>query len=193
MGSSPFDDEGVRTRKRSVVTAGVLEGYFLSSYTARKLGMTTTGNAGGSHNLTFSSTQTQAGDDFEAMLRKMGTGFLVTELIGQGVNYVSGDYSRGAFGYWVENGKIQHAVQEVTIAGNLNDMFRQIVAVGADVISRGTKTTGSIRSSRWPSPASDPVGRGAAPANAARPPAPSRLCNPAFAIPYLLGNSSSNP
>lgn len=144
MGSSPFDDEGVRTRKRSVVTAGVLEGYFLSSYTARKLGMTTTGNAGGSHNLTFSSTQTQAGDDFEAMLRKMGTGFLVTELIGQGVNYVSGDYSRGAFGYWVENGKIQHAVQEVTIAGNLNDMFRQIVAVGADVISRGTKTTGSI-------------------------------------------------
>ena len=139
MGSSPFDDEGVRTRKRSVVTAGVLEGYFLSSYTARKLGMTTTGNAGGSHNLTFSSTQTQAGDDFEAMLRKMGTGFLVTELIGQGVNYVSGDYSRGAFGYWVENGKIQHAVQEVTIAGNLNDMFRQIVAVGADVISRGTR------------------------------------------------------
>lgn len=144
MGSSPFDDEGVRTRKRSVVSAGVLEGYFLSSYTARKLGMQTTGNAGGSHNLVFSSTLTRRGDDFEAMLKKMGTGFLVTELIGQGVNYVTGDYSRGAFGYWVENGQIQHAVQEITIAGNLSDMFRQIVAVGADTISRGTKTTGSI-------------------------------------------------
>lgn len=144
MGSSPFDDEGVRTRKRSVVSAGVLEGYFLSSYTARKLGMRTTGNAGGSHNLIFSSTLTRPGDDFKAMLKRMGTGFLVTELIGQGVNYVTGDYSRGAFGYWVENGQIQHAVQEVTIAGNLADMFRQIVAVGADTISRGTKTAGSI-------------------------------------------------
>jgi len=144
MGSSPFDDEGVRTRARSVVSAGVLEGYFLSSYTARKLGMATTGNAGGSHNLTLSSRLTRPGDDFEAMLRKLGTGLLVTELIGQGVNYVSGDYSRGAFGYWVENGKIQHAVQEITIAGNLVDMFRHIVAVGADAISRGTKTTGSI-------------------------------------------------
>ena len=144
MGSSPFDDEGVRTRKRSVVTAGVLEGYFLSSYTARKLGMTTTGNAGGSHNLTFSSTQTQAGDDFEAMLRKMGTGFLVTELIGQGRELRLRRLFARRVRLWVENGKIQHAVQEVTIAGNLNDMFRQIVAVGADVISRGTKTTGSI-------------------------------------------------
>lgn len=144
MGSSAFDDEGVRTQARSVVTAGVLEGYFLSSYTARKLGMSTTGNAGGSHNLTLSSRQTAADDDFEAMLRKLGTGLLVTELIGQGVNYVTGDYSRGAFGYWVENGQIQHAVQEITIAGNLADMFRQIVAVGADTIARGTKRTGSI-------------------------------------------------
>ncbi|OZI27473.1 metalloprotease PmbA [Bordetella genomosp. 7] len=144
MGSSPFDDEGVRTRARSVVSGGVLEGYFLSSYTARKLGMVTTGNAGGSHNLTLTSRLTRPDDDFEAMLRKLGTGFLVTELIGQGVNYVTGDYSRGAFGYWVENGKIQHAVQEVTIAGNLADMFRQIVAVGADTIARGTKRTGSI-------------------------------------------------
>ncbi|MNT59890.1 peptidase PmbA [compost metagenome] len=92
----------------------------------------------------FSSTLTKRGDNFEAMLKKLGTGFLVTELIGQGVNYVTGDYSRGAFGYWVENGKIQHAVQEITIAGNLADMFQQIVAVGADTISRGTKTTGSI-------------------------------------------------
>ncbi|ARP91897.1 metalloprotease PmbA [Bordetella genomosp. 9] len=144
MGSSPFDDEGVVTRPRDVVKGGVLQGYFLSTYTARKLGMPTTGNAGGSHNLTLRSRLTEPTDDLEAMLRKMGTGFMVTELIGQGVNYVTGDYSRGAFGYWVENGQIQHAVQEVTIAGNLRDMFRQIVAVGADTISRGTKTTGSI-------------------------------------------------
>lgn len=144
MGSSPFDDEGVRTQARKVVTGGVLEGYFLSTYTARKLGMPTTGNAGGSHNLSLTSRLTRPDDDFEAMLRKLGTGLLVTELIGQGVNYVTGDYSRGAFGYWVENGQIQHAVQEITIAGNLSEMFRGIVAVGADTISRGTKTTGSI-------------------------------------------------
>ncbi|PLC54806.1 metalloprotease PmbA [Pollutimonas nitritireducens] len=144
MGSSPFDSEGVRTQPRDVVTAGVLNGYFLSTYTARKLGMSTTGNAGGSHNLRLESRLTQPTDDFRAMLGKLGTGFLVTELIGQGVNYVSGDYSRGAFGYWVENGEIRHAVQEITIAGNLADMFRQIVAVGADTITRGSKTTGSI-------------------------------------------------
>ncbi|WP_268647308.1 metallopeptidase TldD-related protein, partial [Escherichia coli] len=144
MGSSPFDDEGVRTRKRSVVSAGVLEGYFLSSYTARKLGMQTTGNAGGSHNLVFSSTLTRRGDDFEAMLKKMGTGFLVTELIGQGVNYVTGDYSRGAFGYWVENGQIQHAVQEITIAGNLKDMLRNIVSVGSDIETRSNIQCGSV-------------------------------------------------
>jgi PmbA protein len=144
MGSSPFDDEGVRTQARQVVTGGRLDGYFLSSYTARKLGMVTTGNAGGSHNLSLTSRLTRPGDDFEAMLRKLGTGLLVTELIGQGVNYVTGDYSRGAFGYWVENGRIQHAVQEITIAGNLADMFKHIVAVGADTITRGTKTTGSI-------------------------------------------------
>ncbi|SAI47929.1 protease [Bordetella ansorpii] len=144
MGSSPFDDEGVRTQARSVVSGGLLEGYFLSSYTARKLGMATTGNAGGSHNLSLTSRLTRPEDDFEEMLRKLGTGLLVTELIGQGVNYVTGDYSRGAFGYWVENGKIQHAVQEITIAGNLADMFRAIAAVGADTIARGTKRTGSI-------------------------------------------------
>ena len=144
MGSSPFDEEGVRTHARDVVSAGVLQGYFLSSYTARKLGMVTTGNAGGSHNLVLKSSQTRRKDDFEAMLRKMGTGLLVTELIGQGVNYVTGDYSRGAFGYWVQNGEIQHAVEEITIAGNLKDMFAQIVAVGADTITRGSKTTGSI-------------------------------------------------
>lgn len=144
LGSSSFDDEGVRTHARNVVASGILQGYFLSSYTARKLGMQTTGNAGGSHNLRLISRLTQPDDDFEAMLRKMGTGFVVTELIGQGVNYVTGDYSRGAFGYWVKNGQIQHAVQEVTIAGNLADMLRQIVAVGADTITRGAKTTGSI-------------------------------------------------
>jgi PmbA protein len=144
LGSAPFDNEGVRTQARDLVTDGVLNGYFLSTYTARKLGMQSTGNAGGSHNLVLSSRLTRSGDSFEAMLKKMGTGFLVTELIGQGVNYVTGDYSRGAFGYWVVNGKIQHAVQEVTIAGNLADMFRQIVAVGADTITRGSKTTGSI-------------------------------------------------
>jgi PmbA protein len=144
MGSSPFDEEGVRTQARDVISGGVLQGYFLSSYTARKLGMVTTGNAGGSHNLVMRSSQTRKKDDFEAMLRKMGTGLLVTELIGQGVNYVTGDYSRGAFGYWVQNGEIQHAVEEITIAGNLKDMFAQIVAVGADTITRGSKTTGSI-------------------------------------------------
>ncbi|EWM47264.1 modulator of DNA gyrase family protein [Bordetella holmesii 35009] len=144
MGSSAFDDEGVRTQARRVVAGGTLEGYFLSSYTARKLGMSTTGNAGGSHNLSLTSRLTRPTDDFRAMLKKLGTGLLVTELIGQGVNYLTGDYSRGAFGYWVENGQIQHAVEEITIAANLADMFRQIVAVGADTLSRGTKTTGSI-------------------------------------------------
>lgn len=144
MGSAPFDEEGVRTSARDVITSGVLQGYFLSTYTARKLGMTSTGNAGGSHNLRMFSSKTKRGDDLPAMLRKMGTGLLVTELIGQGVNYVTGDYSRGAFGYWVENGEIKHAVEEITIAGNLKDMFRQIVAIGADTINRGSKTTGSI-------------------------------------------------
>jgi len=127
-----------------VVTGGVLQGYFLSTYSARKLGMQTTGNAGGSHNLTLSSHRTQPRDDFAAMLKKMGTGLLVTELIGQGVNTLTGDYSRGAFGYWVRNGQIEHAVEEITIAGNLRDMWRQIVAVGADAISRGSKTSGSV-------------------------------------------------
>ncbi|MBC3868834.1 metalloprotease PmbA [Undibacterium oligocarboniphilum] len=144
IGSSPFDDEGVRTQKREVVSQGILQGYFLSTYSARKLGMKTTGNAGGSHNLTLSSSLTKRNDDFAAMLRKMDTGLLVTELMGQGVNYVTGDYSRGASGYWVERGVIQYPVEEITIAGNMRDMFRQIVAVGADSLIRGTKQTGSI-------------------------------------------------
>lgn len=144
MGSAPFDEEGVRTRARDVVRDGVVEGYFLSTYSARKLGMQTTGNAGGSHNLTLTSKLTQPDDDFAGMLRKMGTGLLVTELMGQGVNYVTGDYSRGASGYWVENGVIQYPVEEITIAGNMVEMFRQIVAIGADTLVRGTKETGSV-------------------------------------------------
>lgn len=143
-GSAPFDEEGVRTQARQVVRRGVIQGYFLSSYSARKLGMKTTGNAGGSHNLRLSSERTAPGDDFAAMLKRMGTGLLVTELMGQGVNYVTGDYSRGASGYWVENGVIAYPVEEVTIAGNLKQMLRQIVAIGSDEIVRGTKKTGSI-------------------------------------------------
>jgi PmbA protein len=144
VGSAPFDEEGVRTVKRDVVKDGVVQGYFLSTYSARKLGMQTTGNAGGSHNLSLTSSLTRPGDDFAGMLRKMGTGLLVTELMGQGTNYVTGDYSRGASGYWVENGVIQYPVEEITIAGNMKDMLAQIVAVGADVLVRGTKETGSI-------------------------------------------------
>ena len=143
-GSSPFDGEGVKTQARNVVRNGVLEGYFLSTYSARKLGMQTTGNAGGSHNLSFTSDLTRGRDNFAAMLKKMGTGLLVTELMGQGVNYLTGDYSRGASGFWVENGVIQYPVEEITIAGSLAEMFMQIVAVGADTITRGTKQTGSI-------------------------------------------------
>lgn len=144
MGSGAFDEEGVRTELRQIVSAGILQSYFLSTYTARKLGMQTTGHAGGSHNLRLYSSNTTVADDLPGMLKEMGTGLLVTELIGQGVNYVTGDYSRGAFGYWVENGEIQYPVQEITIAGNLKDMFRQIVKVGADELNRGSKTTGSI-------------------------------------------------
>jgi len=143
-GSASFDEEGVRTRARKVVDAGRVEGYFLSSYSARKLGMKTTGNAGGSHNLTLTSRLTQPGDDLPAMLRKLGTGLFVIELMGQGVNYVTGDYSRGASGFWVENGEIAYPVQEITIAGNMRDMLQGIVAVGADTYNYGAKTVGSI-------------------------------------------------
>jgi len=144
VGSAPFDEEGVRTQQRDVVRNGVLQGYFLSTYSARKLGMKTTGNAGGSHNLEIRSTRTKSSDDFRAMLKKMDKGLLVTELMGQGLNYVTGDYSRGASGYWVENGEIQYAVEEITIAGNMRDMLKNIAAIGSDVLARGTKNTGSI-------------------------------------------------
>ena len=143
-GSSPFDEEGVRVAPRKVVDAGRVEGYFLSTYSARKLGMRTTGNAGGSHNLVLSSRQTRAGDDLKAMLQKLGTGLFVIELMGHGVNYVTGDYSRGASGFWVENGEIAYPVEEITIAGNLKDMFLGITAVGADTYNYGAKTVGSV-------------------------------------------------
>jgi PmbA protein len=144
MGSTPFDDEGVRVLARDVVADGVVKGYFLSCYSARKLGMESTGNSGGSHNLFMTSSRTAASDDLNAMLRKMHRGLLLTEVMGQGVNYVTGDYSRGAFGYWVENGEIAYPVEEITIAANMKDMLKGIVAIGSDAICRGTKTVGSI-------------------------------------------------
>jgi PmbA protein len=147
-GSAPFDDEGVRTRARRVVEAGVCQGYFLSSYSARKLGMKTTGNAGGSQNLRLTSRRTRRGDTLDAMLAKLGRGLFVTELMGQGVNYVTGDYSRGAAGFWVEGGQIVHPVHEVTIAGNLKQMFKDIAAIGADAYCGGSKTVGSVLVSR---------------------------------------------
>jgi len=143
-GSAPFDDEGVRTVARQVVSGGCVKGYFLSTYSARKLGMRTTGNAGGSHNLLMRSRLTQASDDLDAMLQRLGTGLFVTELMGQGVNYVTGDYSRGAAGYWVENGRIAYPVQEITIAGNLQDMFRGLQAIGSDEYAYGAKCVGSV-------------------------------------------------
>jgi len=140
FGSSPFDDDGVATRDREVVKNGVLQGYFLSTYSARKLGMQTTGNAGGSHNLLVQPGR----HDLKGLLRQMGTGLLVSELLGQGVNYVTGDYSRGAAGYWVENGDIAYPVEEITIAGNLREMLRGIAAIGNDIEVRGSKQVGSI-------------------------------------------------
>ncbi|MDE2594957.1 MAG: metalloprotease PmbA, partial [Burkholderiales bacterium] len=143
-GSAPFDDEGVLTRKRNVVKNGVVQGYFLSSYSARKLGMKTTGHAGGSQNLLMQSKLTRPQDNLKAMIKKLGRGLFVTELMGQGVNYVTGDYSRGAAGYWVEDGEIAFPVHEITIAGHVGEMFQQIVAVGADAYTYGSKTVGSI-------------------------------------------------
>jgi PmbA protein len=134
----------VVTRARSVVEAGVVQGYFLSSYSARKLGMRTTGHAGGSQNLVLTSRRTRPGDDLEAMLRKLHRGLFVIELMGQGVNSVTGDYSRGAAGFWVDGGRIVHPVHEVTIAGNLKQMLSGIVALGADAYTSGSKTTGSM-------------------------------------------------
>ena len=140
LGSAPFDSEGCITRDRELIAAGVLDGYVLSTYSARKLGLKTTGNAGGVHNLIVGSGP----DGFDALLKKMGRGLVVTELMGQGVNGVTGDYSRGAAGFWVENGAVAYPVHEITIAGNLKEMFQQILAVGSDVDARGGVRTGSI-------------------------------------------------
>ncbi|MBN8462759.1 MAG: metalloprotease PmbA [Dechloromonas sp.] len=140
LGSTAFDSDGVATRDREVVSGGILQGYFLSAYTARKLGMRTTGNAGGSHNLIIEPGEM----GLDGLLKTMGRGLLVTELLGHGINYVTGDYSRGAAGFWVEDGRIAHPVEEITIAGNLKAMLAGIVAVGNDVLVRGAKQTGSI-------------------------------------------------
>ncbi len=140
LASSPFDDEGVQVQRRTIVEDGVLRGYFLGSYAARKLGLSTTGNAGGNHNLILQSGAL----DFDGLLKIMSRGLVVTELMGQGVNGVTGDYSRGAAGFWVEHGEIQYPVQEITIAGNLKDMYRNIVAVGNDVVVQGSRQSGSI-------------------------------------------------
>jgi PmbA protein len=141
MGSAPFDDEGVATRDRELIADGILTGYILSSYSARKLGLETTGNAGGAHNLLVAPTLAGGA---EALLSRLGTGLLVTELMGQGVNMVTGDYSRGAAGFWVENGSIQYPVAEITIAGTLREMLKGIAAVGDDVDVRGGTRVGSI-------------------------------------------------
>jgi PmbA protein len=140
LASGAFDDEGVKTRHRVIVEKGVLQGYFLGSYSARKLGMKSTGNSGGNHNLIVQPGKL----DFDGLLKKMGRGLLVTELLGQGVNPVTGDYSRGAAGFWVEHGEIQYPVEEITIAGNLKDMYRHIAAVGSDVLVQGSRQCGSI-------------------------------------------------
>ncbi len=138
-GSAPFDDEGVATEPRMVIADGVLQAYFLGSYSARKLGLATTGNAGGAHNLVIPGSE-----DLAALLRRMGRGLFVTEQLGQGINPVTGDYSRGAAGFWIENGEIAYPVEEITIAGNLKQMFRDIVAVGTDVDTRGSRHVGSV-------------------------------------------------
>ena len=140
LGSGAYDGEGVQTKNRDIVSQGILESYVLSCYSARKLGLTTTGNAGGIRNLTIDS----GSDDFDALLKKMDTGLLVTEMMGQGINIVTGDYSRGAAGFWVEQGKIQYPVEEITIAGNLKDMFLNLVAIGNDIDLRSNIRTGSI-------------------------------------------------
>lgn len=140
LGSASFDKEGVALKAKDLVTDGIIQSYLLSSYSARKLGMQSTGNAGGTHNLTLEST----GHSFEELLKQMDKGFLVSELIGNSVNGITGDYSRGASGYWVENGEIQYPVEEVTIAGNLKDMYQGIVAIGNDIDTQANTRTGSI-------------------------------------------------
>lgn len=143
-GSAPFDREGVRTLRRAIVEDGAVCGYFLTTYPARKLGMRSTGSAGGPYNLSLRSARTSSTDDFDTMLGMLGTGVLVTETMGQGINPMTGDYSLGAAGFWVEDGVIQYPVEEFTVAGNLNEMFRTTVAVGADQYVRGNLRSGSV-------------------------------------------------
>ncbi len=140
LASAPFDEEGVATRERAIVSAGVVQDYFLGSYSARKLGLRSTGSAGGNHNLILRPGTR----DLPALLRQMHRGLFVTELLGHGINLLTGDYSRGAAGYWVENGEIAYPVEEITIAGHLGQMFQGIVEVGADTLVRGSRSTGSI-------------------------------------------------
>jgi len=140
MGSASFDAEGVATKARDLVTDGVLKGYVLDSYSGRKLGLPTTGNAGGVHNLTVEPT----GPDLSGLMRQMGSGLMVTELLGSGTNMVTGDYSRGAAGFWVEGGELAYPVEEITVAGNLRDMFKGLVAIGNDVDCRGNVRCGSL-------------------------------------------------
>ena len=139
-GSGWFDSEGVAATERTLIDSGVLTGYLLGSYAARRLGLASTGNAGGAFNIVVEP----GADDHPALRQRMGTGLVVTGLMGQGVNLVTGDYSRGAEGFWVENGEIVHPVEEITVAGNLREMFRSVVAVGADVDSRGLVRCGSL-------------------------------------------------
>lgn len=140
LGSAPFDDEGVCTQDRILIDEGILSGYLLNSYSARKLGMQTTGNAGGFHNILLKTNQSQLKD----LLKQMEKGLLITEVMGQGINLVTGDYSRGAAGFWVENGEILFPVEEITIASNLKDMYQNIVAIGNDINDKSSIQTGSI-------------------------------------------------
>jgi PmbA protein len=139
-GSTAFDSEGVATRDSELIRDGVLQRYILGSYSARKLGLQSTGNAGGVHNIVVKP----GADDFKALVRRMGRGLVVTELMGQGVSLITGDYSRGASGFWVENGEIAHPVEEITIASNLRDMFERIETIGSDVDKRSHILTGSM-------------------------------------------------
>lgn len=140
LGSAPFDDEGVHTRDRTLVSDGMLSGYLLSSYSARKLGLQTTGNAGGAHNILLEPCQSNLSD----LLKQMNKGLLVTEVLGQGINLVTGDYSRGAAGFWVDKGEVQYPVEEITIAGNLKEMYQNIISIGNDINNRSSILTGSI-------------------------------------------------
>lgn len=140
LGSAPFDDDGMATRRKHLVRDGVLESYVLSAYSARKLGMTPTGNAGGVHNLVVQTGE----QDLDALIRQMDTGLLVTDMIGFGVNQVTGDYSRGASGFWIEQGEVRYPVEEITVAANLKDMFQHIVDIANDVDNRGNIKTGSV-------------------------------------------------